>query len=330
MATSNVTEGEVGGESGGNVIGTGNDARIALLDSIASGVDQNREDEYADVNDDDTTSPFRADRTEEEDGALDANGDPVVQPAEEKAPPENVVPEVKKFKIKVNGKDLELTEAELIERAQKVEAADEYLKLAKEKAKIAAPVPQTGPSREEIQKQQDLEDLALARALQVGTEEEALAAIRKLKSQASARPSVDSDDVSRAIDQRLDYKEALTAFKAEYKEIASDPFLTRLAADRDDQLLKSGDDRSYTERYTEIGEEIRAWMQSKVPEQVKEPTPDPIELKKAKKAAAEQAPTPASRKNEPVRPDDDDEEQTASQIINGIAKSRGGPQWMRT
>lgn len=61
----------------------------------------------------------------------------VEQPAQEAAP-QAVQAEERKYKLKVNGREVELPEAEVIKRAQKAEAADERFRMASEKEKKAA------------------------------------------------------------------------------------------------------------------------------------------------------------------------------------------------
>lgn len=59
-------------------------------------------------------------------------------PAVESAQPvdaQTVQPVEKKYKLKVNGRDMEFPEAEMIKRAQRAEAADERFRLASEKEK---------------------------------------------------------------------------------------------------------------------------------------------------------------------------------------------------
>jgi hypothetical protein len=325
--------GNGGGETGGNVVGSGNEDAVAKRNAIANHADQSREEEFADVNDDDTTAPFQAEVDPDEVvGEVDANGDPVVAEPEEVAAAEVSPPEVKKIKIKVNGKELELTQEELIERAQKVESADDYLRRAKESAK---PAVETKPpvNAEDQKRRQDEEDSALVRALQMGTTEEATAAIRKIREQSSARPSMNSDDVSRTIDERLAYKDAVAKFSTEYSDIMSDPVLRDLAGKRDDELMKAGDDRDYFTRYAAIGEDLRAWMKSKstateTPETETKPAVTTLEEKRAKKQAAQKVPVVANAKNAPPEPDQDVDD-TPSAVIASMAKARGGPQWMR-
>lgn len=325
------TGGNGGGETGGNVIGSGNDEAVAKREAIANHADQDREDQFADVNDDDTTVPFQADRDPDEIVAeVDADGNPVVADPEEKPAAETPSPEVKKFKIKVNGKELELTEDELIERAQKVESADDYLRKAKESTK---PPVETKPAvtAEDQKRRQDEEDSALVRALQMGTPEEATAAIRKIREQASARPSINSDDVSRTIDERLAFKEAVAKFRTEYNDITSDPVLLELAEKRDAELLEAKDTRGYYERFESIGNDLRAWVKSKTPAETpakEESKVESLDEKRAKKAAAQKVPVVANAKNQPTEPDQEPDD-TPSAVIASMAKARGGPQWMR-
>ncbi len=106
--------------SGGEVLGTGNDERIARLNAIADQADNDRAEELANVNDDGSTEPFRA----------AAEPEPEQEAAPEAETPKE--PEERRYRLKVNGREVELTEAELVARAQKIESADEYLRQAAE------------------------------------------------------------------------------------------------------------------------------------------------------------------------------------------------------
>jgi len=321
--------GEDGDAGGGNdSVGTGNDARIALLNQIADSADVGREDELADVHDDDTTTPFKAnkDLTVEDD-------EPAPEPEAATAEPDPE-PVSKTLKLKVNGKEVELTEQQAIERLQKIEAADEYLRQAAEVKKAATklvgpPVPVT-PSPEELQRRADEEDRALVRAIQMGTEEEAAAALRKLREQSSARPSLSRDDVSRTIDDRLAFNTAIDQFSKDYKDVWTDPVLKKLALDRDTALLAEGDDRPYLERYTAIGSEIRSWKESLVGASRKEePLVADLSEKEARKASAPKVPVAASAKTKPPAQEEEVDDSPTS-VIQAMAKQRGGPQWMRS
>lgn len=219
----------------GEAVGTQNNARLELLKNIANSSESKRvqDGEFDEAPADETEVSEQKEVTEEPE-----------QPEEPKEP------QVKKFKIKVNGRELELTEDELVARAQKIEAADEYLHNAKEAfKKTQASVPD--PVKQETS---DEDDLALVRAIQMGTEEEAVQAIRKLKSNPS-RP----DDLARLVDERLTFQEAARKFETEYSDILSDPMLKRLAIQRDAEMTSQGDNRPYFERYSQIGNELREW-----------------------------------------------------------------------
>lgn len=312
--------------NGSDVVGTGNDERIARLNAIADQADSERADELADVNDDGTTAPFKPDV----EAAADTEADPpAAPPTDTPAEP----PAERKFRIKVNGREIELTEAELLARASKIEAADEYLRRAKESAAAAAPAPTApaGPTPEELQRLQDEEDRALVRAIQMGTEEEATAALRKLRAQASASPSLSRDDVSRTIDERLAFNTAIERFSTEYKDVWSDPVLKKIALDRDAFLIQQGDRRTYWERYAEIGEEVRTWKQQLVQQSVQQAQPAAPSMaeKQERKVSAPKVPVAANAKAKPARVEDEEIDDTPSSVIANMAKSRGGPQWMR-
>lgn len=304
-------------ENTGEAVGTGNDDRIARLNAIADSADADRAEELANINDDGTTEPFVVDAA------------PAETPAEEEETPSSSADEEleKKYRIKVNGKEIELTEAELIARASKIEAADEYLRRAAEaNRRVQEPAaPVADPNV--LQRHRDDEDLALVRAIQVGTEQEALAALRKLREQAGARPSLSRDDVSRTIDERLSFNTAIDRFSTEYNDVWSDPILKKIAFDKDAQLLQQGDTRPYWERYQEIGSEVRSWKESLAPAKKTEVT---MTDKEARKASAPKVPAPASAKSKPAKVEEDDIDDNPSAVISAMAQRRGGPQWMRS
>lgn len=301
-------------------IGTGNDDRIAKLNAIADQTDSDRADEFANVNDDGTTEPFtvHAQQTEEGQGEEESQAD--TAPTDAEAP-------AKKYRLKVNGRELELTEEELIARAQKIEAADEYLRQAAEAKRRLEQPPPVDPKV--VQRHHDDEDLALVRAIQVGTEQEAVAALRKLREQSSsARPSLSRDDVSRTIDERLSFNTAIDRFSTEFNDVWTDPVLKKLAFDRDAQLLKEGDTRAYWDRYEQIGGEIRSWRQSLTPAAKQEAS---MAERQERKAAAPKVPTAtASVKSKPAKAEEDDTDDSPSSVIAAMAQRRGGPQWMRS
>ncbi len=302
--------GDEGGESSGGAVGTGNDARVALLEQINDSLDEGeRGDELAHVNDDDTTQPFRAEKPADPPVVEDP---PATENVEATAPA--------KVKIKVNGEELELTQEELIERAQKVEAADRYLAEAAELRKAAL------PPKEEL-KVEEVDYKALVRAIQVGTEEEAEAALRKLQT-AQQRLPTPMDDVSRVVDERLKFQDAMKAFTTEYADILSDPKLNKMAQQMDEEMLANGDSRSYAARYTEIGENLRGWVNKLSGGKKTEEPKTETTTRQERKEALPTAPTAAAGKNAPPKAETEDDDDPTS-VISKMAAARGGPQWMR-
>jgi hypothetical protein len=323
-----------------DTIGTGNDARVALLERINDANDATRAEELMDVNEDGTITQFVAQElTEEEQAAKEAelqqDPDGALKETLDRAVEEGgETPEPVKFKIKVNGKEMELTQDELIARAQKVEAADQYLVEAKRLQREA----QEGSRAPETQ-QEDAEAIrfeekrALVRAIQMGTEDEAMAALDKL--QTLNRPTIDENSIARTIDERLTFKEAANRFATEYNDVMSDPMLKKMALEKDMELVKQGDRRDYWQRFQEVGNEIRSWRDNLVKSsQPKESRPDAsltLDQKQQRKAAAPQTPKSASVKaGRAVDENDEDKEESVGSVIAEMAKARGGSQRLRT
>jgi len=323
--------------SGADVVGTGNDARVAMLNLINDQNDEANADQFVGIVDIDKgiTEPFtvkKADGTRENltDTAVHEK---IVDHDADKTVVENVKPVVKenlsgKHKIKINGIEQELPLEEIIARAQKVTSADQYLA---EAAKIrneleARKLPDKTDA--DLQTQSDEEALALARAIQMGSEEEAVAAIRKITSLANVQKGPSNDDLARTIDERLTFNEALSKFNNEYSDLVSDKFLHKMVLDRDSELIAQGDRRSYYERYKEIGDEVRGWVKQFKPAETTKQETDKTQVDKvARKADAPTVPNAAGGKT--VNSTEEEKEETASEVIAGIAAARGGPQWMK-
>jgi len=311
----------------GEATGNGNDARLKILQQINDQNDASLAEngDLADVNDDGTTSAFTKEETlsDEEVAARE------LQRAEDEAnlAPKDEPHEEAKHKIKVNGKELELTTDELVERAQKVESADTYLKEASQKLRDAeanAAKP-TLPSIEDVTAKAAEERRALVRAIQMGTEDEAMAAIEKLQSRT---PSVSADDVARTVDERLTFNDAVSRFQTEYKDLAEDQVLLNIVLQRDKELIAQGDKRSYWERYEDIGNSVRDWK-DKLTKPATTETQKPVSDKQTRKASASAVPQGAGTKA-PAAVNDEDKEESVVDVISAMAKARGGPQWLRS
>jgi len=299
--------------SGTDVVGTGNDQRLALLDQINDRNDAERAEEFRLVNDDDTTEPFTVE------------GEPVlVEPEQEPEPEQTPEPVAAVPKIRVNGEDVELT-PDLIAKAQKIASGDKYLEDAALAKKAASqPQPVQPPSQEDVDRSSGEEELALVRAIQMGTEEEAVAALRKIRTQPTG---MTADDVGRIADERLAFNTALDWFNDEYKDLVEDPQLHGIVVQRELALVKSGDKRPYKERYKSVGDEVRQWRDSLVKRFTPKPEPNPIEVKEERKANAPRTPVPVNARSRP--PVDDEPDDTPSSVIANMAKARGGLQAMR-
>ena len=211
------------------------------------------------------------------------------------------VAEPRKFKIKVNGREVELTEQELVERAQKVSAADQYLQEAAEARRQALTPP--APVEPELSD----EDLAIARTLQLGSEDEAAKVIAKLR-----RPSVDADAIVRRAKNELRFESDAAWFQSEYRDVFNDDMTRRLAIQLDQEAVQNGDQRPYRERYADIGNRIRTWRGT---------TPDLADKQNRKAQVAPQV-KPANVRHQAVKPDSE-EDMTDADVIRRMARNRG-------
>lgn len=285
--------------SGSSVVATQNDDYIARRNAIADSADEYRGADLMDLD----GEPVRRSAPEE-----DVEEENVEASGEESAEEQSEQP--RRFKIKVNGRELDLTEEELIQRAQKVESADEYLKYASEavrNAKTAA----TLPVQDEEPKVEE-DDLALVRAIQMGSEDEAVKAIRKLR----AKPSeVTPDAVARVVDERLSFQEAAKKFKSDYADLLADPFLKKLVYERDSELAQNQPELGYEDRLKRVGDEIREWKQK-----VAGGAPAPKLDKAARKASVANVPAAGGRQS---MGSSEDGEENPENVIAAMAKARG-------
>lgn len=262
-----------------------NAARLKMYDEIADGNEDALKDEFEDIPDDAHTK-FQQDD--------DDSHAPNTQESE-------------RFQLKVNGKVVELTRDELIARAQKVESADQYLAEAARARTDAIRQQHPAPSPD-TQAQSVEDDLALVRAIQMGSEEEAVHAIRKLKT-----PSVQPDEFARLIDERMTFQQAATRVQDEYKDIFADPNLKQLFLNKDAELVAQGDGRSYFDRYQAIGNEVREWVGG-----VRKT--GSVADKQQRKASVTQI-TPASSRV--ASQTQEEPEESISDVISQMARTRG-------
>jgi hypothetical protein len=283
---------EVGNQGG--MIGTDNERQIDRRNQIADSADEFRKGDLQDLDGDPVARPRQEEEEEEEEEAR-------VEAAEPEKP--------RTFKIKVNGREMELTEAEMIERAQKVESADQYLQTAAEAVRNATK-PALPVQDEPAQVEED--DLALARALQMGSEEDAAKAIRRIR----AKPSeVTPDVLPRLVDERLQFLKAVESFNAEYKDYLEVPSLRQKANEIDARLAQSEPSLPYAERLKKVGEEVKKEALSIV-QKFGTPKVD----KAARKASVAPVPSAAGRQSQMS---DDEGEESPESVIAAMAKLRG-------
>lgn len=262
-----------------------NNARLAMYDQIADQNDEARAAEFEEIPDD---AHERFQQSENDDANSHVSTDQ----------------EAEKISLKVNGKIVELPLDEVIARAQMVESADQYLAEAKRIRLDALQSSQAhAKPAEPVQPVED--DLALVRAIQMGSEEEAVQAIRQLRS-----PTI---DLPRMIDERMTFQQAATRAQDEFKDIFSDPILKQAFLTKDAELVAQGDQRSYWDRYSDVGNELREWVGSV---RKTRPTVD----KQQRKQSVTSINPAASRVSAQVQ---EEPEESVSDVIASMARTRG-------
>jgi hypothetical protein len=217
----------------------------------------------------------------------------------------------KVYNVKINGRDVSMTEAELIARASKVASADEYLQTAAEAVKRATA---QGPSQDvPATGGEAVSEDVLTSALQGDRE-----AIRQIARRLNG-PSVNTD-VLQAVDDRLTFHDAVNWFRGEYQDVVKDPFLYRLVVEEDKKIATTEPSLPYRDRLKKAGETIRTWKQGFS----KSPDSNP---KLARKATT--APVPSAGARQAQR-EDEDAEEPVENVIDAMAKARGQPQANRT
>ncbi|CAB3731025.1 hypothetical protein [Paraburkholderia rhynchosiae] len=208
----------------------------------------------------------------------------------------------------VDGKEVQRPLSEVVDAGkrylQKDMTADEriaeatrILKEAKE-LNTGKPQPAERPS-DALQAEDD--DAALARAIQLGSDEEARAAIAKLRKGGRT----DDHSITSMIDARIEFRETAAWVKDEYKDIFADPLLSGVFMQKEADARAQGDSRPHRDLYKEIGDGLRKWRNGLAPKQ------DAIQDKVDRKASVTVIPT--ARAVAPVNPDEGNEEATEAQ-----------------
>jgi len=252
------------------------------------------------------------------------------------------------YEVTVEGKKVEVEGAKLIEAGirtyQKEAAADVKLATANERLQLAsklleeaqrrtAALPQGAPTADEAKKgaqedvaaSQELNDLELAKAIQFGTEEQAAAALKKLRATGRAVSPEEignfvRQSVPMMVRQELLLNDARQYASTEFKDIMEKPLLKSLFDAMEMQARQTGDQTPPRELYAKIGEVIRTQLGMPIPTS-KPNVPTTTEERKAAKKAAPTMPRTAVARLEQGTVST--KAPTASEIIAGIAARRG-------
>ena len=229
-------------------------------------------------------------------------------PDETKETPAETAPEPIKedlVEIKVDGQTQKVEREKALEAGiralQKESAADKRLKEAADIKRQAEEL--LAKAKPEIVEESDEDLVELAKTIQVGEPEEAAEALKKLKSALKPQPSTPMDEgqLSAIVDSRMEFKDALSAFKKDFSWIWNDPYLQKQAGSLDDELLADDEFKNAppSERFKEIGKRMTEWRDSLV----KTDTETRAEKKQRKQET--QTPTGASARQITTTPPED-------------------------
>lgn len=168
----------------------------------------------------------------------------------------------------VDGKEVQKPLSEVLDAGrrflQKDMTADERLveatRILKEAQKVQGGEHQPAEKRPSESVQED-DDAELARAIQLGSDEEARAAISKLRRSGRA----DDTSITSMIDARIEFREAASWVQSEYKDLLTDPLLGGVFMQKEAEARAAGDKRPYRDLYKEIGDGLRKWRDGLAP-----------------------------------------------------------------
>lgn len=168
----------------------------------------------------------------------------------------------------VDGKEVQKPLSEVLDAGkrflQKDMTADERLveatRILKEAQKVQGGEHQPAEKRPSESVQED-DDAELARAIQLGSDEEARAAISKLRRSGRA----DDSSITSMIDARIEFREAASWVQSEYKDLLTDPLLGGVFMQKEAEARAAGDKRPYRDLYKDIGDGLRKWRDGLAP-----------------------------------------------------------------
>jgi hypothetical protein len=239
---------------------------------------------------------------------------------------------VKQYRQVVNGQEKWETLAEIRARAQKVEAADEYLQVASEAARRATSSEPTAEQRRTAEDQErrkaerrsHVKELLKRQAL--GDE----AAIDELAELLDATPSAVTPDVLRALDERFDsratFRDAVDWFETEYGGELKHQAMKSYAGELDAAIAAENPKMPPRERLKRVGDQIRRELSEtygiKRRQQSATDSGTPSD-KARRKAEAARQPDAAAGKAAQEREDEGAED--TQTVIQKMAQSRHQP-----
>ena len=286
-----------------------NKNRLAQLEAISQRNGEERE-QYAE---------YHGIKPPEDEAPVEAEPDELVAATEEEPAEEPV--QGKTVKIKVDGQEREVPESEIMEHGrralQKESAADkrlqeatELLRQAKEQFSQMGGSPQVERPRRDLSQ---LDDLALARRIQMGTKDEAAEAVAVMRD----RETVSPDNVAAMVEGRILAKLKFEEIRGDYKDVLDDDYLAKLAVMEDQRMIADGDTRLPHERLPDIAKKLRAW---RTPKDAKKVVLEDLESKRNAKAAAASIPSAHGRSSAATP---QQKPQSRSEVIQEMREARG-------
>lgn len=270
---------------------------------------------------------------------------PSEQQLEQQAPVAPVAEAVKMTKVKVDGEEFEVPEAEIesaggLHAYQKDRAAENRLKKANEalaqtrqaQAQIAAWVQAQTQSLQPKAPQMTDDQFLQSKVdvIRFGTPEESAAALREVL--AMNKP-VDPMQITQMAVNQINQNTAVDNFKKEFQDIVTNPMLLRLAVSLENERKTSaGAQTDWMTFYRQIGNEVRSVVAGR-PSQSTASTPvtavapsadTPSQAqtdKEARKASIVNLPTAAARAALPQ----ESKPESREDILNQMRKTRGIP-----
>lgn len=290
-------------------------------------------DEWGSMSDEDKANAIKAAAPAPEAQAGETEDQKAAREEEErKAAEAAAAAAAKTFKGKVDGKEVEFTQAQVEEAGlkalQKESAADKRLeeasRLFKEAQDMINRAAQGGtpakPADSPASPSKDGSPVAdealakVAKAIQYGSEAEAAGALSELISAAASKgQTLTQNDVL----ELLDYRDARQWAETEYKDVLGDPKLRQLFVAEEKRIRAAGDARPYREVYEEIGTGLRDWKTSFAPAPAPQPGTGRADVR-TKKTTVVSVPVASGRQPAPTPT----KEPTQSEIIESIRKAR--------